>query len=418
MKVLLVNTSERTGGAAIAASRLKDALNNNGVKARMLVAEKQTDDPAVGALKQTTRNKLAFLMERGEIWVNNGFRREGIFDIDTARHGADITGHPWFADSDVIHIHWINQGMLSLRSLRKIVESGKRVVWTMHDMWPFTGICHYAKSCSKFKERCHSCPLLPKPGVRDLAARVYARKERLYKRGGIFFVACSEWLQNEAKDSALLGDKSIINIPNAINTQAYRPRSKAEARDQLHLPLNHHLLLFSAFKLTSHIKGIDLLTEAARLLADRHPELRDTLGIMLVGQEGELLRDAFPFRVYDFGYIEEEHKMAQIYNAADVFVIPSRKDNLPNTIVEAMTSGVPCVATAVGGIPQMIEHKRNGYLARPENPEDLARGIEWLLLHEQKGMIDTMARGFAISHYSEHSVAMKYTDVYEKMQHL
>ena len=414
MRVLLVNTSEKTGGAAIAARRLKDALNDNGAKARLLVAEKRTNDPSVGDLGNRTLHRLNFLLERSEVWRNNGFKREGLFDVDTGSYGSDITSHPWFTESDVIHLHWVNQGMLSLKDIWKIARSGKRVVWTMHDMWPFTGICHYARSCSKFKERCYCCPLLRKSGPRDLAARVYERKERLYQRANIFFVACSEWLQNEAKDSSLLGAKGIINIPNAIDSNLYRPRPKPEIRAELKLPEQGWLLLFNAFKVTAHIKGIDLLEDACRILDSHHPELRDKIGIILAGQGAEEVKGKLTYRTYDFGYTEDERKMAALYNAADVLVMPSRKDNLPNTIVEAMTSGVPCVATAVGGIPQMIEHMKNGYLAKPGNPDDIARGIEFLLLHPQKGMVDTLARGFAISHYSEHSVATKYMDLYEK----
>ena len=157
MRVLIINTSERTGGAAVAASRLMDALINNGVKAKMLVRDKQTDRLTVVALPRSPWLRWHFLWERFTIFVHMRFSRTHLFDIDLANAGTDITRLPEFQEADVIHLHWVNQGMLSLGGIGKILRSGKPVVWTMHDIWPATGICHLTLSCRSFMTRCRHC---------------------------------------------------------------------------------------------------------------------------------------------------------------------------------------------------------------------------------------------------------------------
>ena len=190
MRVLIINTAERIGGAAIAANRLMEALKNNGIKAKMLVRNKQTDQVTVVALKKSWRRIWQFTWERIVIWAANGFKRHNLFAVDIANTGTDITSLPEFRQADVIHLHWINQGMLSLKDIQRILASGKPVVWTMHDMWPFTGICHYSGECEKYTSQCHDCPLLLKPHHHDLSGKTFHKKQKLYATAPITFIAC------------------------------------------------------------------------------------------------------------------------------------------------------------------------------------------------------------------------------------
>ncbi len=415
MRVLIVNASEKTGGAAIAALRLKEALTNNGVKAKMLVRRKSDDNLSVIALPQTWRLKYNFLWERFRIWTANGFDRNHLFDIDTGLTGTDITGLPEFKEADVIHLHWINQGFLSLRNVRKVLQSGKPVVWTLHDMWPFTGICHYAHDCEKFKTGCHDCMLLRRPCKRDLSYRVFQAKDRMLQNAGIAFVSCSKWLAEEAESSYLLCGKKVVNIPNPINIQVFKPQQKEKARHDCRLPLDKKIVLFSAFRTTLPIKGLDYLAEACRLHAELRPELCGQIVIVAVGKDAESIAGRFPYPVYSMGYVNDEKQMASIYAACDVFVIPSLQDNLPNTIIEAMASGLPCVGFRVGGIPQMIRHRLTGYLAEPRSSEDLEKGLDWALHECNYEDVSKAARDFAVSNYSEHNVAMKYIEIYNQV---
>ena len=179
MRILIVNTSEQTGGAAVASNRLLKALNKMGVEAKMLVREKETDNANVIKLHKHYLQKIYFLFERLCIFFNLHFRKKHLFEIDIANSGNDITSLSIFKKSDVIHLAWINQGMLSLNSIKKIITSDKAVVWTMHDLWPATSICHYPKRCKRYESSCQHCPILPANGSeKDLSAKIWAKKKK------------------------------------------------------------------------------------------------------------------------------------------------------------------------------------------------------------------------------------------------
>lgn len=416
MRVLIVNTSERLGGAAIAAGRLMEALNNNGIKAKMLVKEKQTDRLSIVGLKKNWWGVCQFIWERIVIWKENGFRKHNLFAVDIANTGTDITGIPEFQGADIIHLHWTNQGMLSLNDIKKILQSGKPVVWTMHDMWPCTGICHHARECDNYHQECHHCPYIYKGGgKKDLSNQVFRKKKELYRLAPITFVACSQWLKDRASQSALLNGHTIVNIPNPINTNQFKPQSMAEARNRMGLPTNKKLILFGSVKVTDKRKGIDYFIECCKLLAEKHPELKEELGVVVYGKNSEYLKPLIPFQVYALDYINNDKDLVNIYNAVDLFVTPSLEENLPTTIMEAMSCGVPCVGFNVGGIPEMIDHLHNGYVAEYKSAEDLANGVIWTLSESEYRTLSGEACRKAISNYSESIVAKKYIDIYNKI---
>ena len=408
MRVLIVNTSERTGGAAVAANRLMKALINHGVKAKMLVRDKESDSLTVVGLPKSPMLHWHFLWERLVIFVRSRFSRKHLFEIDLANTGSDITGLPEFREADVIHLHWINQGMLSLGGIQKILRSGKPVVWTMHDIWPATAICHLTLGCRSFTSACKSCRLLS--GGSTLTQSVWRKKQRLFEDGNIYFVACSHWLEAEAKSSALLKGHKITSIPNPIDTHIYNNRcNKQEVRQQLGLPADKKLVLFVSQRVTNPNKGMDYLVEACGLLKDI-----DQLGIVILGGHAEEVADQLSFETYPLGYVNDEHRIVDIYNAVDVFVLPSLSENLPNTIMEAMACGVPCVGFRVGGIPEEIDHKQNGYVADYRSAEDLAWGIRWILTEADYESLSRHAVQKVAQNYSQQSVALKYLDVYQQ----
>ena len=412
MKVLIVNTSERTGGAAVAANRLMKALNNNGVKVKMLVRDKDTDALTVVPLSQSWRLRWHFLWERLVVFCHLHFSRTHLFEIDIANTGSDITRLREFQDADIIHLHWINQGMLSLGGIRKILQSGKPVIWTMHDIWPATAICHLTLDCRAFTSECRNCRLLPGGGSsHDLAASVWRKKQQMVADENIYYVACSRWLESEAKKSALLKGQKITSIPNPIDTHIYKKGNKQEARQRLGLPLDRKLILFASQRVTNENKGMGYLIEACRQLADI-PQL----GLVILGGHAEEVVPQLPLEAWPLGYVNDEQRVVDAYNAADVFVLPSLSENLPNTIMEAMACGVPCVGFKVGGIPEEIDHRRNGYVAEYRQAEDLARGIRWILTEADYDQLSRDAVHKVVQSYSQQSVAMKYLDVYHQAQ--
>ena len=420
MRVLIVNTSERTGGAAVAAHRLMDALNNHGIKATMLVGDRsggkmQTDCLTVVSLKGHWRQQWHFLWERLVIFFHLHLRKKHLFEIDIANAGTDITRLRVFREADIIHLHWINQGMLSLDGIRKILRSGKPVVWTMHDMWPATAICHLTLGCDKFKTACHHCKYLPGGGhISDLSASVWHRKQSVLHGQSATFVACSRWLEGEAHQSALLTDQKIVSIPNPIDTNIYKVGNKAEARQRLGLPEDKQILLFVSQRVTNRNKGMDYLVEACQILVNQYPDMRERTAIAILGGHAEEVGGLLPFETYPLGYVSDEQRIVDVYNAANVFVLPSLSENLPNTIMEAMACGVPCIGFKVGGIPEEIDHLKNGYVAAYRDAQDLAKGVHWVLAEVDYEALSKAAVTKVKRCYSQQSVALKYAEVYNE----
>ena len=422
MKILIVNTSEKTGGAAVASHRLMKALQCNGIKAKMLVSEKLSDNPSVVALPHRWLQSLYFLWERWCLFCHLHFSRKRLFEIDMANAGSDITRLREFQEADIIHLQWINQGMLSLRSIRRILKSGKPVVWTMHDLWPLSSICHYARDCEGYKEGCGYCPLLPGGGDNDdLSRQVMERKLRLLNGHKVTFVTCSKWLAEQASESLLANGQTVVSIPNCIDTNIYCPGDRQAARQRLGLPKDiRHFILFVSQRVTDERKGMAYFKEAVRQLVERHPSMRKDCGVLVLGGHAEEFLEELPLSGFPLGFVREEQKIVDVYRAADVYVLPSLEDNLPNTIMEAMACGTPCVGFNTGGIPEMInsgDHLPNGYVARYADATDLMEGIYSVLTSHQYPELCENAVNKVLTTWSQQRVAACYQKIYETFLH-
>ena len=416
MKVILLNTSERTGGAAIAANRLMKTLINNGIDAKTLVLNKQTNDENVISIQSSFIKRriaqLNFLWERWVIFLYNHFSWKNLFRVSIANTGFDVSKHPLVKEADIIHIHWINQGFLSLRGLEKLIEMRKPIFWTMHDMWACTGICHHARECPNYQTQCHDCFYFIKPGHRDLSHRIFNRKKTIYQSGKIIFITCSHWLKSNAEKSALLSGQKIFSIPNPINTSLFRPMNKSLCRKKFNLPSDKKLILFGAVKISDERKGIHYLIKAIEFLSQK-PEANN-LELIIFGKSNMNLSKISALKVNYLNFLSNEEDIISMYNTADVYVTPSLEENLPNTIMEAAACGVPCVGFNVGGIPEMIDHKSNGYVAEYKSSEDLANGIYRMLFEADHEQLSQNAGQKAINCYSEKIVAKQYINLYQQ----
>ena len=400
----------------MAANRLMEALNNNGVKAKMLVMKKTTDHITVVGLPHAWLQRLHFLWERFVIYCHLHFSRHNLFAIDIANAGTDITSLREFKEADLIHLSWINQGMLSLANIKRIVRSGKPVVWTMHDLWTATGICHYARQCPSFRTGCHNCRLLPRGGGKeDLSRKAWNRKKALYHNANIHFITCSRWLEGQARQSALMKGQRITAIPNPIDTRLFVPTDKAEARLKNQLPTDRRIILFVAHRVDDDRKGANYFVEAVNRLADANPHFANNTCVAAIGRNSESIASLLHVPTYAVGFVTDERQMASVYTAADVFVLPSLEDNLPNTIMESLACGVPCVGFKVGGIPEMIDHRVNGYVANFKDVADLAAGMEWVLDEADARALSAAARRKVEMTYSQSAVASQYIEVYNEM---
>ena len=223
MKILILNTSERTGGAAVAAGRLEKALLQAGISVNKLVR------------KDTWLNRFRFYWERLIIFLCNGLNRKNLFAVSIANTGEKIINNSLVKEADIIHLHWINHGFLSLKEIHALTKLGKPIVWTMHDMWPCTGICHHARECNKFQIKCDSCFFLKSRG-KDLSTKIINQKSSLYKTALVTFVGCCQWLTNRAKQSQLLQGKTVVSIPNSIDMLVFYQKEQKQAREELGLP--------------------------------------------------------------------------------------------------------------------------------------------------------------------------------------
>ncbi|WP_291855758.1 glycosyltransferase [Marinilabilia sp.] len=419
MKVLHINKSDHAGGAAVAAVRLLEASLHYGINARMLVLEGSGKHEKVEVL---IRSRLSRLVEKlkflGEIFFFIPFEknRQNRFAFSRSRFGFDISRHPLVREADVLHLHWVNQGFLSLKGLKKLIATGKPVVWTLHDTWPFTGGCHYPGTCGGFTSTCGQCPMLKRPAPDDLSARQHEAKENIYQGASITFVGCSKWMQEMAAKSALVRKdlKHAVNqVFNPIDIDHFNPEQKSLVRRQLGLPENKKLLLFGAANVADPRKGIGFLLKALNYLSQRESGLEEKLELMVFGKNIESLGAELTFKLHSFDVVKNETEMARLYQATDLFVLPSMQDNLPNTVVESMACGTPVAAFNIGGVPEMIQHRQSGFLVSPGKSKDLAEGI--LFVMENSEELGRNARLFAQDNFSPALVAQQYDEIYKSV---
>lgn len=409
MKVLIVNTSDTKGGAAVVSFRLMHALRGMGVDARMLVADRQTADPHVAEAGSRYERRTAFLAERLEIALCNGLTRHDLFKVSTASAGVRISRHPWVQQADILCLNWINQGFVSLDEIRRLAHAGKKIVWTMHDMWCCTGICHHAYACRRFEEdsRCGLCPFLHRLKFSgDLSRRTWLKKKSLYDACRPHFVAVSNWLANRCRHSGLFAGQQLSVIPNALPVDSFSWTRDASASGATTVAVG-------AARLDDPVKGFDLLLEAADIIArrigkDGVPPVRL---LLFGGLRDRSLLDRINLP-YDYLGPVAPDNVPSVYRRSDIVVSSSHYETLPTTLVEGLASGCRAVAFDHGGQADIINHLDNGYLARYPDADDLANGILWAARQDadRQRMHDSVA-----SKFSENSVAQQYIDLFSRL---
>ncbi|MGF1603311.1 MAG: glycosyltransferase family 4 protein [Thermosynechococcaceae cyanobacterium] len=377
MKALIINTSDAKGGAARAAYRLHQGLQVIGVDSNMLVQVKDSDNPAVlgeSAASGLSQAKVGLRLTLDQLPLKR-YRGYQKTTFSPQWLPDRITAQVRQINPDVINLHWANAGFMQIETLAKL---NKPIVWTLHDMWAFTGGCHYSQDCDRYTSICATCPQLGSKKEHDLSRSIWKRKAKTFKNLNLTIVTPSAWLGECTKSSSLLKNFRIECIPNGLDANLYRPIDKHFARESLRLPPDKSLILFGALKATSDKrKGFHLLQAAVQELSDS--AIGDSTELVIFGSSEPKDPPLFGFKTRYLGNFSDDLSLALIYSAADVFVLPSIQENLANTIMEALACGTPCVAFNIGGMPDMIEHQKNGYLAKPFDVHDLAKGIAYVL---------------------------------------
>ncbi|MGN6179197.1 MAG: glycosyltransferase family 4 protein [Mucilaginibacter sp.] len=419
MKVTLINTSDAGGGAPAACLRLLKALEGQGIDANLLVQKKTTRGRDVTSVERNLFDRkhamFNFLYERLSFIALHEKDKSVRFAFSTANAGMSIKNEKLIKDADILHLHWTNSGFLSIRNLRELLMLGKPIVWTMHDMWAFTGGCHYAGDCGHFSRQCGDCFFLKDPGKADISYTGWLRKADMYSGvKNISFVACSEWLADIARQSSLLKGYNIQSIPNPIDTHIFSPGNKAEIRAKRKIDPDKKVILFGAANINDRRKGISYLVEALRLLKNDYP-VKGQVEIVVFGKNRDFDLNALSFPVHELNIITSQEEMAEIYSMADVFVTPSIEDNLPNTVMEAMACGTPVVAFNTGGIPEMIDHQQNGYLANFKASGDMAKGLYEMLYASNYAELSQSARSKVLRDFNNETVASQYIELYQSL---
>jgi len=411
MRVVFLNTVDSGGGAARAAVRLMHGVREAGVDAKMLVQRKLADDNAVVGPDGRFGNELAVVRSLLDCAPLGLYPKRNRFIFSTAFLPEKLQHKVDLIKPDIVHLHWLGEGFLRLESL---AQFGRPLVWTLHDSWAFTGGCHLPFDCLNYREKCGFCPTLGSSRQSDLSRWVWRRKERIFKKLNLTVVAPSRWLASCAKSSSLLHGFPIEVIPNGLDLCRFRPLDKLFARQILGLPQDKQLILFGAMSSTSDKnKGFHLLQPALQKLAAKGWKMN--VELLVFGSTEPDNAPDFGLRTHYLGRLHDDTSIALLYSAADLFVTPSIQENLSNSVMETMACGTPCVAFNIGGMPDLIEHQHNGYLARPFEPEDLAEGIAWGLADEERLHLLSSRCREKVAEFSIDRVAGRYLDLYKKL---
>lgn len=410
MKILIVNAYDTLGGAARAAYRLHQSLLLKGVDSTMLVQNKFGDNHTVESYSKSTfqnvwgkirtildnlplkfyKNKTKTLFSPSYVGFNNVIDRINAIN------------------PDVVHLHWICNAMIKIEDMAKIKAP---IVWTLHDNWAFTGGCHIMWECDKYKDNCGKCPRLGSNKEKDLSRSVYNRKKKTYsKLPKMTIVGLSKWITDCTIQSSLLGNHEVINIPNPIDINVFKPMDKKHARILWNLPEGKKLVLFGAMSATSDInKGFKELMESLSFLEDENIEF------VIFGSSEPKEKLPLKFKTYYLGHLNDDVSLISLYSAVDVMIVPSLQETLPQTASEAMACGTPVVAFGHTGLLDIIEHKKTGYLAKPFLTKDLASGIEWIFNEANYDDLCFNSRKKIVAEFDSDKISERYIELYKKM---
>ena len=412
LKISILSSSDLSGGAARAAYRLHDGLRRQGVVTRMFVQSKGSDDRDV--VGPSTKFERVASRARADIDLlpSRNYRKVSLFSPAWLPNGKALK-QALSIDPDVVNLHWINAGFVRIEQL---VALKKPIVWTLHDMWPFSGGCHYDGGCGLYKTACGACPVLNSTEERDLSRKVFDRKMAIWPQLDLTIVTPSRWLAEEAAKSALFAGRRIEVIANPLDLGRYRPLNQGFARDVLGLPPDRRYIMFGAMDPASEKrKGFGYLQTALDRIraAGNLPDL----ALLVVGKRPANAETLLPgVEAHYTGHLGDDISLSLAYSAADVFVAPSIQDNLPNTVAEALASGTPCVAFDIGGMPDMIRHQENGFLARPFDTEELAAGLTWVLSDQERlARLRRQARATAEALFDVPTQCRHYAGVFESL---
>ncbi|MGH1406895.1 MAG: glycosyltransferase family 4 protein [Rhodomicrobiaceae bacterium] len=404
MKILHLVAGELNGGAARGAYWLHQALCKKGVVSKILTNGRETlSDPTVISLTQTPNQKLKQILinQLGSLPTKlYKKRKHQIFS--TGFEGVNFLKNPAYQEADIIHLHWVN----SLVNMRSLLKIDKPIIWTIRDMWPMTGGCHYSIDCNRYINNCGQCPQLGSKKTYDLSSLILSNKQKSIPNT-LQAVGISSWVSECAKKSLIFKENSVTTISNNINTEHFFPINKTLSCEALCIKTNKPIVLIGAQNITDYYKGFYLFVDSLKYLDNFH--------FVFFGKTDKTLLDQLNIEYTNLGFLSDYISMRLAYSAADIFVAPSRMDAFGKTIAEAMACKTPVVCFDATGPKDIVKHKQTGYRATPFNPEDLARGIKWVsnCSKNEYSILCKNARQQVLENFDSSVIAEKYIHLYK-----
>lgn len=409
MKILIVSTYDKLGGAARGAYSIHQALVNKGIDSKMLVRRKVSDDPNVISTESNfLKLRYKFIQKFEAFRVAKYPNKSKTKFSATLNTSLDLSREINRMNPDIVHLQWIADGFLKFEDLKKIKAP---IIWTIRDMLPFTGGCHYTEECERFLSECGLCKVLGSDSEKDLSNKTFLiRKKALLKVSNLTVVGISQWITKEAARSVLLKKFESYYIPNIINTKTFSEREEKESRKKLNLPIDKKLLLFGAIGAKSDPrKGYDYFLKGLKAINT------ENIAVVTFGGKNVNIEKIDNITFYNFGFIDDDNILIDLYNSCKLMVVPSLQEAYGKTAGESMACGTPVVAFNVGGLSDIIDHKINGYLAEPYNAKDLGTGIQWVLNCEDQESLQIQSRNKILREFSSEKVIGQYIDLYKKL---
>ena len=410
MRIIHVSLFDISGGAARAAYRLHRGLLKTGVDSQMLVEYKGSDDSTVFAPVSLLRRAIFKLRQTLDKFPLRPYRgkMKTPFSLSWLPFSG-IAGKINALNPDIVHLHWVCGGMMSVEEISEIKSP---IVWSLHDMWAFTGGCHYSADCTGYKKTCGNCNVLGSDRSNDLSHKVILRKKKSFDAiKNLTVVGVSKWLAKCAQESTVFKNNKVISLPNPLDTKAFFPVDKDVAKKTLGISQEKKVVMFGSLGAPSDArKGFKQLREALSKLK------RDDIEFAVFGSSEQNEAKDFRFKAHYFGLLRDNVSLRVVYSAADVMVVPSLQEAFGQVASEAMSCGTPVVAFGATGLLDIIDHQVNGYLAVPFDPVSLADGINWILNHNNPETLRQNARQKVLDNFDSAVVVQKYKVLYEKLQ--
>ncbi|MEH2284448.1 MAG: glycosyltransferase family 4 protein [Nostoc sp.] len=412
MKILHISTHDISGGAARAAYRLHTGLQDIGLQSQMLVQEKYSADKTVIAPKIRLFQGIAKAKLTIESLPLKLYRQKKSTPFFTQWLPDRVISKVSQINPDIINLHWISGGFMQIETFPKLKRP---LVWTLHDMWGFSGGCHVTGECDRYKVSCGACPQLNSGNEWDLSRWVWQRKVKAWKNLNLTLVSPSSWLAQCARSSSLFQNLRIEVIPHGLDIQKYRPINQHFAREALNLPQDKKLILFGAIEATSdRNKGFHLLQPALQELSKSG--WKDDLEVVIFGASQPENPPDLCFKTHYLGHLHDAISLATVYSAADVMLVPSLQESFGQTASESFACGTPVVAFNSTGLKDIVDHQQNGYLAKPYEVEDFAKGITWVLENEQRlQKLSFYARDKAEQEFTLELQARRYSALFQEI---